>query len=214
MNVKLFLKLLFLGVVPLISFIVLTYFVMTEKTLRIDVKVITYVRTLEHPIVTKGMKALSFVGNTWPVIIISILLLLLIYKLYRKRDEVILFIIVSLGSTGMNQLFKYSFKRERPLFEQLVMESGYSYPSGHSMAAFTLYGIVTFLFWRHIKSALGRTLLVTFCTVMILAIGTSRVYLGVHFPSDVVGAYLLSGFWLFLTIWVYQYIKERQPIEK
>jgi undecaprenyl-diphosphatase len=187
---------------------------MTEKALRIDEEIITYVRTLEHPIVTKGMKALSFVGNTWPVIIISILLLSLIYKLYRKRDEVILFIIVSLGSTGINQLFKYSFKRERPLFEPLVTESGYSYPSGHSMAALTLYGIVTFLFWRHIKSALGRTLLVIFSTVMILAIGTSRVYLRVHFPSDVLGAYLLSGFWLFLTIWVYQYIKERQHNRK
>ncbi|KHF37925.1 hypothetical protein LQ50_24445 [Halalkalibacter okhensis] len=210
MNSKLLVKVLLLGVVPLISFSVLTYYVMTEQTLQIDHRIITFIKNIEHPQVTKGMKALSFIGNTWPVVFISIILLFVIYKIYRKRDEVLLFIIVSLGSTGINQVLKYAFKRERPLLDPLIHESGYSYPSGHSMAALSLYGIITFLFWRHIQSSIGRNVLIIFSIIMILSIGLSRIYLRVHFPSDVLGAYLLSGFWLFLTIWVYQYLKDKQ----
>ncbi|MDT8861195.1 phosphatase PAP2 family protein [Alkalihalobacillus sp. MEB130] len=188
----------------------MTYLVTTNKTLDLDEKIIEVVRTFEHPFITKIMIAVSFIGNTWPVIIVSLVMLFVIYKLYQKRDEVLLFIIVSLGSTGVNQLLKHVFKRERPILDPIVVETGFSYPSGHSMAAFSLYGIITFLFWRHIKSSFKRKMLIVFSVIMIFIIGFSRVYLRVHFPTDVLGAYLISGVWLFFTIWIYQYIKDKQ----
>ncbi|GAE28197.1 hypothetical protein JCM9140_4406 [Halalkalibacter wakoensis JCM 9140] len=209
MKATLWVRLFLLGIVPFISFITLTYFVMTDETLMFDENIIEFVRQFEHPIVTNGMITLSFIGNTWPVIILSIISLAVIYKLYHNRDEVILFIVVSLGSLGLNQLLKYVFKRERPL-NQLVIETGFSYPSGHSMAALSLYGIITFLFWRHIKDSIWRIMLIVFTVFMILSIGLSRVYLGVHYPSDILGGYLVSGTWLFLTIWIYQYMKDKQ----
>ncbi|MCK0469856.1 phosphatase PAP2 family protein [Halalkalibacter sp. APA_J-10(15)] len=210
MNGKLVRMMIFLGGLPLVGFILLTYCVVQGITISLDERIMSYIRSSEHPVVTKGMMALSFIGNTWPVVIISLSVLLVIYKLYRKRDEVILFVIVSLGSMGLNLLLKYIFKRERPFIDPLIIETGYSYPSGHSMAALTLYGAITFLVWRHISNSMGRACLVVFSVVMIIAMGVSRIYLGVHYPSDVLGAYLVSGTWLFLTISVYQYRKDRQ----
>ncbi len=214
LNRQLLLKLILLGIIPLLGFIVVTYFVVTERVLPFDENIIKIVLTFEHPIVTKGMLMMSFIGNTWPVIIISFIFILIIYKVYRKRHEVTLFIFVLIGSTVLNQLLKYWLKRERPVFDPIVTESGFSYPSGHSMAALSLYGIITFLFWRHIPTSLGRKLLIAFTAFMILSIGFSRIYLRVHFPTDVIGAYLLSGFWLFITIWFYQYLQEKQYNEQ
>lgn len=201
------------GLLPLVGFVFLSYFVVRRKTLKIDEPIMSFIRSFEHPIILNIMKALSVAGNTWPVVMISLVLLIIMYWLYRKRDEVILFVIVSLGSVGLNLLLKHTFKRERPSFDPVIIETGFSYPSGHSMAVFTMYGMITFLFWRHIHHSIGRTCLLFISAVMIIAMGLSRIYLGVHYPSDVLGAYLVSGVWLFITIWVYQYRKDRQAQE-
>lgn len=82
------------------------------------------------------------------------------------------------------------------------------------MAAFSLYGIVTFLLWKHVKSSFGRGILILISTIMIITIGVSRIYLGVHYPSDVLGGYLASGSWLAVSIWTYQYYLERRYQER
>ena len=112
-----------------------------------------------------------------------------------------LFIIVLVGSTAFNLLLKALFQRERPTLYTMIEEEGFSFPSGHSMAALSLYGIVSFLLWRHIPKRIGRVVLIFTATAFILTIGFSRIYLGAHFPSDIIGAYLFSGFWLLLCIW-------------
>lgn len=92
----------------------------------------------------------------------------------------------------------------------MVIVENFSFPSGHAMAALSLYGIIGFLLWRHIPKQSGRIALITLKAIFILIIGTSRIYLGVHYPSDIVGAYLISGFWLMLTIWGFINIRERK----
>lgn len=166
------------------------------------------VNSLQFDFLTTVMKVLSFIGDTIPVITISVILLFVFYKLFKKKHEIILFIIVISGSTVLNQSLKFLLKRERPISE-LVKVGGYSYPSGHTMAAVSLYGIITFIFWRHIKTRAARILLIVFSTLMILLISFSRIYLGVHYPSDILGAYFVSGGWLYVTIWCYQYLMEK-----
>jgi undecaprenyl-diphosphatase len=193
----------------LVGFTVTTYFVLNGKVLPQDQYIIDLIKQLEAPFVTKVMFFISHIGSKGPVIVISLIFLLIIYMLYRQLHEVVLFIIVSLGSTGLNQAMKFVLKRDRPL-EQIITESGFSYPSGHTMAAVSLYGIITFLLWRHTKTVLGRILLIFFSSIMMIVIGFSRIYLRVHYPSDVLGAFLLSGIWLYITIWVYQYVMEKR----
>lgn len=78
------------------------------------------------------------------------------------------------------------------------------------MSAFAVYGVLSFLLWRHISTRWGRTLLIVISTTMILAIGISRIYLGVHYPSDVIGGYFASGCWLAIAIWFYQRYQEKK----
>ncbi len=169
----------------------------------IDMKTINYIQGLEHPYITLVMKFFSFIGDTIQVIIISVIILLILYKVFHQRRELLLFSIVLLGSTLFNVLLKNFFQRERPTIYQMVIEENFSFPSGHSMAALSLYGIVSFLLWRHIPKQSGRMVLITISAVFILVIGISRIYLGVHFPSDIIGAYLVSGAWLMFTIWLF-----------
>lgn len=198
----------FLGVL-VGAFIFLTTNVMNGGVDKLDQYVMNVVKPLQSDFFTIIMMVFSFIGATMPVIIISCLLLLVIYRLYRNWHEVLLFIVVLSGSTALNLFLKYSFKRERPL-SQLVTETGFSYPSGHMMAAVSLYGIITFLFWKHIQTFWRRILLLILCTMMILIIGFSRIYLGVHYTSDIIGAFLISGMWLYVTIRVYRFLMAKK----
>ncbi|MFC0560022.1 phosphatase PAP2 family protein [Halalkalibacter alkalisediminis] len=196
-------------ILPLAGFITTTYFVTNGEVLPLDKALLNLVKPIESAFLTKFMSFFSHLGSTGPVVVLSFIFLAIIYVLYRKKDEVLLFVIVSLGSTGINQNLKFVFKRERP-FEQIVVENGFSYPSGHTMAAVSLYGIVTFLFWRHISTVWGRILLIILSSIMISVIGFSRIYLRVHYPSDIVAAFLVSGMWLFVSISIYQYVMEKR----
>lgn len=155
------------------------------------------------------MKFFSYIGDTVRVIIISIIILVVLYKVFHQRVELILFIIVLIGSTAFNVLLKNFFQRERPNILRLIIEDGYSFPSGHTMAALSLYGIISFLLWRHIPKQNDRILLICSSAFLVLFIGISRIYLGVHYPSDIVGAYLISGCWFMFTIWGFINVKER-----
>lgn len=209
MEKKLILRFIFLLTLLVITFIIITYFVLNDGFLGFDQILMTKIKSIETDYLTFIMKVFSFIGSTRPVIFISFILLLIIYKLYKKRQEVLLYLIVLIGSTIINQLTKFLIKRERPISE-LMMETGFSYPSGHTMGAVSLYGIITFLLWRHVRTSSRRTVLILFSIVMIMTIGFSRIYLNVHYPSDIVGALLLSGIWLYLTIWLFQYAMEKK----
>lgn len=197
------------------SLISLTLFVLLANTYDsdfveyIDTQTINIIQGLEQAKLTLVMKFFSYIGDTIRVIIISIIILFILYKVFQQRIELILFTIVLIGSTTFNILLKRIFQRERPNFLQMIIEDGYSFPSGHTMAALSLYGIISFLMWRHIPKQSGRIILICISALFILAIGISRIYLGAHYPSDVAGAYLISGFWLMFTIWCFINVKEK-----
>jgi undecaprenyl-diphosphatase len=160
------------------------------------------------------MKIFTFIGSGTFVVILSLILLFFLYKVLHHRLELILFIAAIVGSVAINGLLKQIFQRVRPDLHRLIDIGGYSFPSGHAMNAFTVYGIISFLLWRHISSKLGRSLLILLSIVMILAIGISRIYLGVHYPSDIIGGYFASGFWLATLIWFFQFYKEKRYNKK
>lgn len=165
-----------------------------------DAPVINLIQSSESDIFTKIMIALSFFGSLEMVIFITLISLVALYFLFGFRRELLFVIAVSIGSALLNVFLKWIFQRERPDIHRLIEEAGYSFPSGHSMAAFTLYATLTFIMWSHINSKLGRSLIIALASTIILGIGISRIYLGVHFPSDVLGGYLTSGLWLFFSI--------------
>ncbi|WP_312475369.1 phosphatase PAP2 family protein [Neobacillus sp.] len=210
MNLKLHLIIAFIiSLVCLIGFSFITLFISDHKIIDFDSDVIAAIQGLESTFLTKVMKFFTFIGSAPVVIILSVILMVFLYKVLHHRLELILFISAIIGSAVLNQILKQIFHRVRPNFHRLIDISGYSYPSGHAMNAFTVYVIISFLLWRHIESKWGRSLLIFISVVMILGIGISRIYLGVHYPSDIIGGYLASGFWLTIAIWFFQFYKEK-----
>ncbi|MFF2498054.1 phosphatase PAP2 family protein [Peribacillus sp. NPDC058075] len=211
MNLKFKLSIAFvLSVFSLIGFSLMAFTISAHEFLNFDGIVISFIQGWESPILTTLMKFFTFIGSASSVIILSIFVLLFLYRVLKHRLELVLFSAVIIGSPLLNLILKLFFHRTRPDLHRLIEIGGYSFPSGHAMNAFTLYGILTFLLWRHIRTKWGRILLILLSTMMILSIGISRIYLGVHYPSDIIGGYLASGCWLAISIWFFQRHQERK----
>jgi len=176
----------------------------------LDKYLIGIVQSVEMPFLTSLAKFLSLVGSSKVAIGFSVFLMVIMFLLLKHRMELILFLWVGIGSHALNTALKHTFQRERPNFHRIIEEAGYSFPSGHSMAAFSLYGIITYVLWRHLRSRLARILLITGAIIMTIGIGWSRIYLGVHYPSDVIGGYTASCAWLMLSIALYGMYREQR----
>ncbi|WOV84174.1 phosphatase PAP2 family protein [Sporosarcina jeotgali] len=174
-----------------------------------DTPIINFVQGAEAPWLTNVMKLFTFIGSTKAVLAISLITLgLLLY--FRQKAQTILFLIVISGTAALNLVLKLFFQRARPDLNRLIEISGYSFPSGHTMMATSLYIILAFILWRNAKNS-GRILYVIASFSMIFMICVSRIYLGVHYPSDIAGGISASTFWLLLATSVYTiYMNKKQ----
>jgi len=179
----------------------------------LDLNAAGFVQSFETPALTKAMQFFTVLGSAKFSVIIAVLMMVFLYVVLRHRTELIFLCGALGGAAVMNQLLKLVFHRERPSVHRLIEETGYSFPSGHAMGAIALYGALAFLLWRHIHTRVGRGLLIVFSCFVILMICLSRVYLGVHYPSDIIAALMASGFWLGLMIWAYQLYMERRSAQ-
>lgn len=196
-------EILYISVISLLGFIILTVLV-KQHSLSFDLAIISAVQSYENPLLTGIAKGLSFIGSFGPVLMLCLILIAVLYWILGHRMEILLLIGVVFGSSMLNLLLKGVLQRVRPDINRLVEITGYSYPSGHSMAAFSFYSVSAYLLWRHMNSKMGRTILITIAILMILSIGVSRIYLGVHYPSDVLGGYLASCAWLGFLVYYYE----------
>lgn len=203
-------RVFFVSLILLVCFGLIAFLMSEQKISWFDDKVINYIQGLETPVISQIMKFFTFIGSSTVVIPLVATIALIMYKFLKQRSELILLFSVTIGSALLNVALKLIFHRACPTVHRIIDASGYSFPSGHSMSAFTLYGILAFLLWRHIPTSLGRLLIILFSSLMILLIGISRIYLGVHYPSDVLGAYLISGSWISVSIWFYQQYMDRR----
>lgn len=119
---------------------------------------------------------------------------------HRKRYDVLILWLLVGGVSLFVQVGKRTFVRQRPSLVAYYVETGYSFPSGHSATAMTLYGLLAYWFIRKQPSRLYQWLIGLAATSLILIVGFSRIYLGVHFLSDVLGGYLLGICWLIIGI--------------
>ena len=101
-------------------------------------------------------------------------------------------------ATLLNQLLKYIIQRPRPDGYRLIAESGYSFPSGHSMVSMAFYGLIIYLIWKMVKNKKIKYISCGILGLLIPMIGFSRIYLGVHYASDVIGGFAISIVYLLL----------------
>lgn len=199
---------LLLSLISLICFGFMAFFVTSHHIVHFDSTIISFITSFKSPTVTLVMKFFTFVGSSKSVIVLSFVTLFCLYKALRHQTELVLFIVVIGGANILFYSLKLFFHRARPDLHRLIEVSGYSFPSGHATNAFALYGVLAFLLWRHIHTQWGRTILLFISILMIFLIGISRIYLGVHYPSDIIAGYFISGFWLSIVIWFFRRYKE------
>jgi undecaprenyl-diphosphatase len=145
---------------------------------------------------TIAMRGISFLGST--IFLTTATIVVLIWFASRKWGrEAKLFAITMIGASLLNVTLKLAFKRTRPLpFFGLLAPESYSFPSGHSLASFCFYGALAAILSGRIKRRKVRLALWVFAVTMFLLIGFSRIYLGVHYTTDVIAGFAAALIWI------------------
>ena len=141
---------------------------------------------------TTVMKFISYLGSATVFIILA---LAFIFILKNKRDSKCIAINLVLVFL-LNRVLKLIIARPRPEILRLVEEDGYSFPSGHSMVSMGFYGFLIYLVFKNIQNKKIRYPLIIFLSILILLIGISRIYLGVHYFTDVIGGFVIAIIYL------------------
>ncbi len=155
--------------------------------------------------VTPIAKFITNLGGSIALIVITILLLIFI-----KNKKIGISIITNLCIiTGLNITLKNILQRHRPTDYRIIDETGYSFPSGHSMISMAFYGFIIYLIYKYIKNKYLKSTLIIFLSILIILIGISRIYLGVHYTSDVLAGFLISISYLVIYISTINKLLER-----
>lgn len=147
-------------------------------------------------ILNKVFLSITMLGEAEFVIILALIISLLLWH-WRKKLQIITMWVVIIGSEAVTYTIKVLVNRPRPE-NALVLEQSASFPSGHATIAVAFYGFLTYLLLREIKKY--RTLALAIGIIIILALGYSRLYLRVHYLSDVLVGYLIGAIWLAIGI--------------
>ena len=205
--------LLVIYLIMLALFAGLAFWVHTHPVLGVDVWVTQEFQENQSPWLRTLMFAVSFLGSTAWLFTGLVILTVLVFWLVRLRLEALTLAFVCLTSSLLNLAIKLIIARPRPaapLVSVLQHASGKSFPSGHVMSYMAYWGllftfsIVLFNSWRW-----WRVLLLIISGLFVVLVGPSRIYLGDHWASDVLGAYLIEGLWLWFCLWLYVKLAER-----
>lgn len=152
--------------------------------------------SLASPATTAVMQTLTLAGSV--VVLAMIVALGVVILVARRRWYAAIGLALALGGAGLLTYFlKLWFRRARPDVPwALSSEQSFSFPSGHAMLSFAVYGAIAYLLWRSFARPLFRVVTVLLTALLVLGIGASRVYLGVHYPSDIVAGFVAGGIWL------------------
>lgn len=164
-----------------------------------DQSIIDWVQLFVSPKLTSIMIGLTFFGSAEALILLLLISAgLMIWQ--RKRWETLFLVIGIAGGGIFNLLLKWIFHRQRPTLHRLIEETGYSFPSGHSMNSFVFYGMLCMLFFMFLKLRTTKAIIIMSTVLVIVMVGLSRIYLGVHYPSDVLSGYAAGGAWLIVCL--------------
>lgn len=162
----------------------------------IDENVYSLIISLMSKNMTSIMMFISYLGSAVTLITLTIAFIILLKNRRNSAYIALNLVLVFL----LNRILKLIIARPRPSVLRLVVEDGYSFPSGHSMVSMGFYGFLIYLIWVNIKNKKIKYPLVIFLSLLILFIGISRIYLGVHYFTDVIGGFIIAILYLFIFI--------------
>lgn len=199
-NHKYFL-LFFVGIIlPLMVLVDLCHRLARGGSFSFDIPILNYIHQFSNLPLNQFMIFATNLGS--PLVVMSIAIITLLILLYAKKYYSSLFFILTMGGAGLiNLISKPIFHRMRPeLWHHLVTETDFSFPSGHAIGTMALFLTILVLLrhtkWRYLALVIG--------IIYVLIIGLSRLYLGVHYPSDILAGWLAAIVW---TTFIYQILQ-------
>jgi len=180
------------SILALTIFIILGLMVRnSSEGILFDVALLKFIHSDTNTVVLAIMKFISFIGSGY--FLVPILAIVIIYTLIKKKYYISkLLLVSSLGSWVLNYILKLLINRTRPLDFFLVEQGGLSYPSGHSMVSMSMYLTFAYLISKDEYFKDKKKIIYTAALMDVLLMGISRMYLGVHWPTDIIGGFIMG----------------------
>jgi membrane-associated phospholipid phosphatase len=169
--------------------------VMEGDTSQFDAAIRGAIHNHATPLLTTAMQVFSFLGSVGWVTSIGVLVVCACFYFKRRRMAAFLAIAV-VGAGTLDYVLKLTFRRPRPLAFFGTSPSSFSFPSGHALGSFCFYGILAAVLSDRMVGRKARFLIWLAAALLVGLIGLSRIYLGVHYPSDVIAGYLAGAMWV------------------
>jgi undecaprenyl-diphosphatase len=168
--------------------------VLQGDTRAFDLAIRGWVHRFASPGMTSAMKAISLLG--YDILIAELLVAFAAFAWLRWQRAAVWLAVAMAGALALDMTLKYAYHRTRPTAFFGVAPQSYSFPSGHALCSFCFYGVMAGLLSARTKSLAWRLFIWIAAAVLVIAIGLSRIYLGVHYPSDVIAGYLAAAVWV------------------
>jgi len=173
-----------------------------------DENVFKVVASYTTPGRTSFMNFITFLGKH--TLLIPLNFLLIGFFIYRNQKWFAIRITsLSLSSVALSFSLKQFFRRDRPELQLIGDITGYSFPSGHALIGIVFYGLFIYIIWHEVKQKWVKLFLIVLLSLLILLISFSRIYLRVHYPSDVIAGLALGFIWLVLSLQIIQRIEKK-----
>lgn len=185
-----------LNFLSLFLFLYISLGVLNGSFVYLDNAILAIIYSFRDPVMTEIMYLASFLGGGVTLLLATIIVVVLAFKKHKR--EAALFTFAVLFGYALNNAIKYFLKIPRPDIDPLFNAGFYGFPSGHAMNSFIFYGLLAYFIFHFTRNRGLGVLTAIVSAIIILLVGFSRLYLGVHYPSDVLAGFA-AGFWLLTT---------------
>lgn len=201
-----------IGIMGLILFCIIAYIVSAGYVTTFDDNIRFWTYDKRNDFLNKILIFITYCGN-WQTVT-SVVVIMILIKNTRKNIGIPL-AVTAINSTLIYKVIKHIFERPRPdIMYRIIEQGGFSFPSGHSMNSLVCYGILIYLIRKNCKNNNLKNLLTILLVILIPLIAISRVYVGVHFPTDIIGGWCLGIFVLMFAILIIERIGGKNDLQK
>ena len=189
-------------------------FVFSDFIVDIDGSADNWIGQFRTPAGIKLFEYVTLLGGTFAILLFAAILSYFLWKLPLSGVSYLkVFWFTFLCNAGTGFFLKNLIGRDRPLGAEVYEGFSYSFPSGHSLNSFFFYGFIAFMIFRFSKIEIRIKYAIAFIlSTIVVLIGLSRIYLGVHFLSDVIGGYLIGWFWLNMALYFMKDIQRERKL--
>jgi undecaprenyl-diphosphatase len=175
-----------------------------------DLPITLWFQSFDSPALRSTMVWVSYIFSSWRIALIVAAGAFILWRI-RGREEAIFLAVAGIVSL-IHVAIKLLIERSRPLaglVQIFSVETTEGYPSGHALASILIFGFLLYLILTLVSQGSLRIISLIFFPLLILLIGSSRIFLGVHWTTDVLGGYIIGGFFLTGLVWLYERVKQR-----